>query len=216
MIIAHKRNEYFFRNEEGRDIIFNGEDQIRINSLINRYVAASGIGSSEYVFAPIVHTNGESRMTQLKINRNNTITYFDIIGIMGSIEKIKLKTIQLRAKKIYNLPLIGNIDRSAINENSIIIMNDRRLTPFEMREILDIGIRSIQCSPPEIDRLQCVICYANEKNKVYLECGHMVLCDSCAIIHTLTKNIRDAAGNLLCQCPLCRVTSHRFVNSLYG
>ena len=95
-------------------------------------------------------------------------------------------------------------------------MNGRRLTILEVREILNIGITSIQCSPPEIDRLQCAICYANEKNKVYLECGHMALCDSCAIIQTLTRNRRDAYGILFCECPLCRVVSNRFANSLFG
>jgi hypothetical protein len=202
------QKEYFTNNNGIR--IFNQENQKIINNMIidNRY--------TEDVFDNMIHNDGIERVTQLKINSNNTVNYYDHDHEISPGNSAMIKqTIVLRSKLIYNLPLIGNIQRAPIDVNSIIVRADIRLVPAQVQELLNLGITSIKCSVPEIDRLTCSVCMMNEKNRIYLNCGHMSVCDSCAISWTLAQN-RRVAGRLVCICPECVQPSPRFVDAIYG
>jgi len=170
-----------------------------------------------YIFMNITHSDGKVKLTQLKITPNNVI-YYDMKAMGSTLQFGVLKkiTLKLLSKPVYYLPLteetkIGNIDL-----NSIIFINKVRLTRAEIQEILDIGITSIKAEKAEFDRLFCDTCMVYEKNNTYLECGHLSMCDSCAIRWTKSKNVRDARGILKCSCPQCRTISNRFVNTRYG
>ena len=200
--------EYFTDNGGVR--IFQQENQFRINDMIinNRY--------SEDVFDNMIHSDGIERVTQLKINSDNTVIYYDQgHELSPGNPALTRRTLVLRSKLIYNLPLIGNIQRAPIDVNSIIVRNGIRLVPAQVQELLNLGITSIKCSVPEIDRLTCSVCMMNEKNRIYLNCGHMSVCDSCAISWTLSQN-RRVAGRLVCICPECVQPSPRFVDAIYG
>jgi len=170
-----------------------------------------------YIFMNITHSDGVVRLTQLKITPKNVIYYdkkvTEYASTFGLLKKITLK---LLSKPVYYLPLTEEIKMGNIDLNSIIYIKKVRLTRAEIQEILDIGITSIKAEKPQIERLHCDTCMLFEKNNTYLNCGHLSMCDSCAIVWTKSKNLRNAHGILKCGCPLCRTVSDRFVNTKYG
>ena len=57
----------------------------------------------------------------------------------------------------------------------------------------------------EDDDMDCVVCMCNEKDSVFIPCGHYCCCFDCA---TLIKN----GGSTSTNCPLCRTPIDRVVH----
>lgn len=54
----------------------------------------------------------------------------------------------------------------------------------------------------EDENNECIICFSEEKNIVFISCGHYVCCNNCAIECTKNNN----------KCPVCRKTVTHLVN----
>lgn len=63
---------------------------------------------------------------------------------------------------------------------------------FEMKEIY--GLQDAMKGEVEDDGKECIICLTNNKNTIMMPCGHLCVCDECAI--PIAKSTK--------QCPVCR------------
>jgi hypothetical protein len=74
--------------------------------------------------------------------------------------------------------------------------NTAQVKAVESQQPLDDQIRSSSSASCKESDQACVVCYAEEANAVLLDCGHAVLCWSCAQL--IAKKVRS-------QCPVCRL-----------
>ena len=63
---------------------------------------------------------------------------------------------------------------------------------FEMKEVF--GLQDAMKAEDDDDGKECIICLTNPKNTIMMPCGHLCVCDECAI--PITKSTK--------QCPVCR------------
>jgi hypothetical protein len=181
--------------------LFSDDEQKQINNMFINNKDSINIIKNIGV-APLV------QYVRMKINKNKTINYINYI-------RKTYITIPLISKQIIRLPLMKELDER-INPDSIILFQGVRMTPVQINQLDTFGIKNIKSKLPENERLTCNVCTTWEKNRTYVNCGHMYGCDSCSIMILFTENRRDAQGRLIARCPICRVNSDRLINTLYG
>lgn len=183
--------------------IFTDDEQKQINDLfINNKDSVNLI--KNIGVAPVI------QYARMKINKNKTINYIN--------ERIqKYITIPLLSKQIIRIPLLKELEKEErITPETFIMLRDTRMTQAQKNQLESFGIINIKAKLPENDRLTCQVCFTWEKNRTYVNCGHMYGCDSCTIMTIFSENKKDAEGRLIARCPICRAYSNRVINTLYG